>query len=114
MPQRTGGHFSGCPISRRHMRLCFVRFGRFVNNEAVVSPILVFSDKRRTKTTIRSRTSGGTQTPVSPRFFLEQSSPPSARPRPRPCSAPSYPRTQSVSAPPPPGGGQCDRGISAG
>src|ERR1035437_8161541 len=40
----------------------------------------------------------------SPRLFLTRCAPPSTRPRPRPWSAPSSPRTQSVSASPPPGG----------
>src|SRR5208283_5206353 len=38
-------------------------------------------------------------------FFLARRAPPSTRPKPRPWSAPSSPRTQSVSASPPPGGG---------
>src|SRR5713101_6421496 len=37
-------------------------------------------------------------------FFLTRCAPPSARPGPRPWSAPSSPRTQSVSVSPPPGG----------
>jgi hypothetical protein len=41
---------------------------------------------------------------TSPRLFLTRCAPPSARPGPRPWSAPSSPRTQSVSASPPPGG----------
>src|SRR5258708_40065793 len=41
---------------------------------------------------------------TSPRLFLRRYAPPSARPGPRPWSAPSSPRTQSVSVSPPPGG----------
>src|SRR5580658_1415594 len=71
------------------------------------TPISVFSDQRRTKSTAWSRTSCGTQLPVRvPQvFFLTRCAPPSTRPGPRPWSAPSSPRTQSVSAFPPPGGG---------
>src|ERR1039457_4054463 len=70
------------------------------------APISVFSDQRRTKSTTSSRTSVGTQVAVRvPQgFFLTRCAPPSARPGPRPWSAPSFPRTQSVSASPPPGG----------
>src|SRR5215469_2615358 len=68
--------------------------------------ISVFSDQHRTKSTTWSRTSCGTQVSVRvPQgFFLTQCAPPSARPGPRPWSAPSSPRTQSVSVSPPPGG----------
>src|ERR1019366_1122908 len=68
--------------------------------------ISVFSDQRRTKSTTWSRTSCGTQVSVRvPQgFFLTRCAPPSARPGPRPWSAPSSPRTQSVSASPLPGG----------
>src|SRR6266852_6291789 len=68
--------------------------------------ISVFSDQRRTKSTTSSRTSCGTQVLVkAPQgFFLTRCAPLSARPGPRPWSAPSSPRTQSVSVSPPPGG----------
>src|SRR5271157_5297808 len=71
------------------------------------TPISVFSDQRRTKSITWSRASCGTQLPVKvPQdFFLARYAPPSTRPGPRPWSAPSSPRTQSVSASPPPGGG---------
>src|SRR5208337_2284595 len=71
------------------------------------APISVFSDQRRTKSTIWSRTSCGTQTPVkAPQdFFLKRHARPATRPGPHPWFAPSSPRTQSVSASPPPGGG---------
>src|ERR1035438_4373326 len=71
------------------------------------TPISVFSDQRRTKSITWSRTSCGTQLPVRvPQdFFLARCARPSARPGPRPWSAPSSPRTQSASASPPPGGG---------
>src|SRR5271165_6533520 len=71
------------------------------------TPISVFSDQRRTKSITWSRTSCGTQLPVKvPQdFFLARCARPSTRPGPRPWSAPSSPRTQSVSASPPPGGG---------
>src|ERR1039457_5508538 len=71
------------------------------------TPISLFSDQHRTKSTTWSRTSCGTQLPVRvPQvFFLARCAPPSTRPGPRPWSAPSSPRTQSVSASPPPGGG---------
>src|SRR5580658_7578462 len=71
------------------------------------TPISVFSDQRRTKSTAWSRTSCGTQMPVRlPQvFFLARRAPPSTRPGLHPWSGPSSPRTQSVSASPPPGGG---------
>src|SRR5258707_9248986 len=71
------------------------------------TPISAFSDQRRTKSTTRSRTSCGTQIPVRvPQdFFLARCAQPSAQPGPRPWSAPSAPRTRSVSASPPLGGG---------
>src|SRR6266571_6876614 len=71
------------------------------------TPISVFSDQRRTKSTTWSRTSCGTQLPVRlPQvFFLARCAPPLTRPGLRPWSAPSSPRTQSVSASPPLGGG---------
>src|SRR3989442_9016865 len=71
------------------------------------TPISVFSDQRRTKSTIWSRTSCGTQLPVRvPQdFFLARCARPSTRPGPRPWFALSSPRTRSVSASPPPGGG---------
>src|SRR5260370_30470098 len=71
------------------------------------TPISVFCDQRRTKSTTWSRTSCGTQLPVKvPQvFFLARRVPPSTRPGLRPWSVPSSPRTQSVSASPPPVGG---------
>src|ERR1039458_2802728 len=56
-------------------------------------PISVFSDQRRMKSTIWSRVSCGTQTPVRvPQlFFLGQYAPPSARPKPHPSSGSSFP-----------------------
>src|SRR5271157_47244 len=71
------------------------------------TPISVFSDQRRTKSITWSRASCGTQLPVKvPQdFFLARCARPSTRPGPRPWSAPSSPRTQSVSASPPPDGG---------
>src|SRR5271157_724522 len=71
------------------------------------TPISVFSDQRRTKSITWSRLSCGAQLPVKvPQdFFLARCAPPSTRPGPRPWSAPSSPRTQSVSASPPPDGG---------
>src|SRR5713226_7179567 len=71
------------------------------------TPISVFSDQRRTKSTTWSRTSCGTQLPVRvPQvFFLARRAPPSTRPALRPWSGPSSPRTQSVSVSPPPGDG---------
>src|SRR5271165_4646862 len=71
------------------------------------TPISLFSDQRRTKSTTWSRTSCGTQLPVRlPQvFFLAPRAPPSTRPGLRPWSAPSSPRTQFVSASPPPGAG---------
>src|ERR1039457_5478183 len=71
------------------------------------TPISLFSDQHRTKSTTWSRTSCCTQLPVRvPQvFFLARRAPPSTRPGPRPWSAPSSPSTQSVSASPPPGGG---------
>src|SRR5664279_3925696 len=71
------------------------------------TPISLFSDQRRTKSITWSRMSCGTQLPVRvPQdFFLAPCAPPSTRPGLRPWSAPSSPRTQSVSASPPPGGG---------
>src|SRR5271157_3399654 len=70
-------------------------------------PISVFSDQRRTKSITWSPTSCGTQLPVRvPQdFFLARCARPSTRPGLRPWSAPSSPRTQSVSASPPPGDG---------
>src|ERR1700681_391404 len=71
------------------------------------APISVFSDQRRTKSTIWSRTSCATQTPVKvPQdFFLTRHARPATRPGPHPWFAPSSPRTQSVSASRPLGGG---------
>src|SRR5512145_493244 len=56
------------------------------------APISVLSDQRRTKSTIWSRVSCGTQTPVRvpQAFFLAQHAPPSARPEPRPWSESSF------------------------
>src|SRR6266567_3789134 len=70
------------------------------------TPISVFSDQRRTKSTTWSRTSCGTQllVRVPQDFFLTRCAPPSARPGPRPWSGPSSPRTQSVSVSLPPDG----------
>src|SRR5580692_9944970 len=60
--------------------------------------ISVFSDQRRTKSTIWSRVSCGTQTPVRvPQlFFLGQHAPPSVRPKPHPSSGSSSPDTRFV------------------
>src|SRR5712692_4002936 len=60
--------------------------------------ISVFSDQRRTKSTIWSRVSCGTQTPVRvPQlFFLGQHAPPSVRPEPHPSSGSSSPDTRFV------------------
>src|SRR5436305_4442493 len=71
------------------------------------TPISAFSDQRRTKSTTRSRTSCGTQLPVRvPQdFLLARCAQPSAQPGPRFWSAPSSPRTRSVSAFPPLDGG---------
>jgi hypothetical protein len=62
------------------------------------APISVFSDQRRTKSTIWSRVSCGTQTPVRvPQlFFLGQHTPPSVRPEPHPSSGSSSPDTRFV------------------
>src|ERR1019366_4765588 len=64
------------------------------------APISVFSDQRRTKSTIWSRVSCGTQTPVRvPQlFFLRQHAPPSVRPRPHPSSGSSSPDARFVLA----------------
>src|SRR6266404_5117456 len=60
--------------------------------------ISVFSDQHRTKSTIWSRVSCGTHTPVKvPQdFFLEQRAPPSTRPEPRPWSGSSSPDIRCV------------------
>src|SRR5215831_436697 len=60
--------------------------------------ISVFSDQRRTKSTIWSRESCGTQTRVRvPQlFFLGQHAPPSVRPEPHPSSGSSPPDTRFV------------------
>src|SRR5580692_5397107 len=70
------------------------------------TPISVFSDQRRTKSTTWSRTSCGTQFLVkAPQdFFLARCARPSVRPGLRPWSALSSPRTQSASASPRPDG----------
>src|SRR5229473_4841375 len=62
------------------------------------APISVVSDQRRTKSTIWSRTSCGTQTPVRvPQdFFLGQCAPPSTRPGPHPSAGFSSPDIRSV------------------
>src|SRR6266404_7071340 len=62
------------------------------------APISVFSDERRTKSTIWSRVSCGTQTPVRvPQlFFLGQRVPPSVRPKPHPSSGSCSPGGRSV------------------
>src|SRR5215813_7233327 len=60
------------------------------------APISLFSDQRRTKSTIWSRVSCGTQTPVrAPQaFFLGPHARPSVRPKPRPWSGSSSPGTR--------------------
>src|ERR1700721_2772543 len=70
------------------------------------TPISVFSDQPRTKSTTSSRTSCGTQLLVrAPQdFFLARCARPSVRPGLRPWSAPSSPRTRSASASPRPAG----------
>src|ERR1700691_1927107 len=62
------------------------------------APISVFSDQRRTKSTIWSRVSCGTQTPVRvPQlFFLRQHAPPTARPKPHPSSGSSFQMRDSL------------------
>src|SRR5215469_1181785 len=62
------------------------------------APISVFSDQRRTKSTIWSRASGGTQTPVRvPQlFFLGQHAQPSVQPEHCPWSGSSSPDKRSV------------------
>src|ERR1022692_3397957 len=64
------------------------------------APISVFSDQRRTKSTIWSRVSCGTQTPVrAPQeFFLARRAPPSVPPRPHPWSGSSSPDRRSAPA----------------
>src|ERR1700747_2222892 len=66
-----------------------------MNRPALIS---VFSDQRRTKSTIWSRVSCGTQTPVRvPQlFFLGPHAPPSIRPALHPSSGPSFPDTRFV------------------
>src|SRR6516225_4995139 len=66
-----------------------------MNRPALIS---VFSDQRRTKSTISSRVSFGTQTlvRVPQLFFLGPHAPPSVRPALHPSSGPSFPDTQSV------------------
>src|SRR5580692_6679345 len=70
------------------------------------TPISVFSDQRRTKSTTWSRTSCGTQLLVkAPQdFFLARCARPSVRPGLRPWSGLSSPRTRSASASPRPDG----------
>src|SRR5215472_18958317 len=70
------------------------------------TPISVFSDQRRTKSTTKSRTSCDTQIPVRvPQdFFLARCAQPSAQPGPRPWFVLSSPGTRSVFASPPLGG----------
>src|SRR6266852_4626345 len=62
------------------------------------APISVFYDQRRTKSTIWSRVSCGTQTPVRvPQlFFLGPHAPPSVRPKLHPSSGSSPPDKRSV------------------
>src|SRR5580704_2854652 len=62
------------------------------------APISVFSDQRRTKSTIWSRVSCGTQTPirVPQLFFLGQRVPPSVRPKLHPSSGSSAPDRRFV------------------
>src|SRR6266567_5535797 len=64
------------------------------------APISVFSDQRRTKSTIWSRESCGTHTPVRvpQAFFLGPHAPPSTPPGPHPWSGSSSPDSQSVPA----------------
>src|ERR1035437_170661 len=64
------------------------------------APISVFSDQRRTKSTIWSRVSCGTQTPVRvpQAFFLARRAPPSVPPGPHPWSESSSPDTRSAPA----------------
>src|SRR3974390_3133480 len=66
-----------------------------MNRPALIS---VFSDQRRTKSTISSRVSCGTQTlvRVPQLFFLGPHAPPSVRPALHPSSGPSFPDTQSA------------------
>src|SRR6516165_9492559 len=66
------------------------------------TPISVFSDQRRKKSTTSSRVSWGTQLLVrAPQdFFLKPRARPSTRPRPRPWIALSFPRTQCAFASP--------------
>src|SRR5579871_6526533 len=62
------------------------------------APISVFSDQRRTKSTIWSRVSCGTQTPVRvpQEFFLGRRAPPSVRPGPHLWSGSSSPGMRSA------------------
>ena len=62
------------------------------------APISVFSDQRRTKSTIWSRVSCGTQTPVRvpQAFFLARHAQPSIRPELRPSSGSSFAGMQSA------------------
>src|SRR5580700_9934755 len=66
------------------------------------TPISVFSDQRRTKSTTWSRTSCGTQLLVkAPQdFFLKPHARSSVPPALRPCAEPSSPETRSASASP--------------
>src|SRR5580704_4107385 len=70
------------------------------------TPISVFSDQRRTKSTTWSRTSCGTQflAKAPQDFFLKPHARPSIRPRLRPWSGFSSPRTRSASVSPRPVG----------
>ena len=99
------------PVVRDDPRLCR-RVTATTSASSIMNVSRVGEDRdrrraRRTKSTIWSRTSCGTQLPVRvPQvFFLARRAPPSTRPGPRPWSAPSSPRTKSVSTFPPPGGG---------
>src|SRR5262249_34390415 len=62
------------------------------------APISVFSDQRRTKSTIWSRVSCGTHTPirVPQDFFLGQRAPPSVQPEPHLFAGSSSPDTRCV------------------
>src|SRR5271165_4986538 len=75
------------------------------------APISVFSDQHRTKSTTRSRTSGGTHTLVrAPQdFFLKRCVRPSIRPTPRLWSGSSSLGTRSVAVRLDGPGGSCQR-----
>src|SRR5271165_2807271 len=71
---------------------------RDLSDGAVQTHVVVFSDQRRTKSTIWSRVSCGTQIPVRvPQlFFLGPHAPPSVWPALHPSSGPSFPDTRFV------------------